>query len=191
MADWLVNVVVTSTGDQAIPVKALADTLVGLRSTPPILLIEERRLEVGTVVGAESAIGAAAIATETMEHALSDLGLSGAVVSVQASTTDEARRALARGEIPELIDNAGAERYFAGLSETAELLGVSRSRVAALRARSDFPRPVAELASGPVWVAREIEAFAQRWTRQSGRPAGGRISLTSDGQIQSPRPASA
>jgi hypothetical protein len=110
----------------------------------------------------------------------------GEVVSVQASTFGELERSIELGRIPELIgdeeaevrltgivvdeDTAAVRRDLAGLYETAEMLQVSRSRISALRHRPDFPAPVAELAAGPVWVAREIEAFADRWERQSGRP---------------------
>jgi len=47
-----------------------------------------------------------------------------------------------------------------GLSEVAEMAGVSRQAVVNWRARfSDFPAPVAELASGPVWTKEEIEKW--------------------------------
>jgi chromosome partitioning protein len=45
-----------------------------------------------------------------------------------------------------------------GLSEVAEMAGVSRQAVVNWRARfSDFPSPTAELASGPVWIREDIE----------------------------------
>jgi len=47
-----------------------------------------------------------------------------------------------------------------GLSEVAEMAGVSRQAVVNWRARfSDFPAPSAELASGPVWVKEDIEKW--------------------------------
>lgn len=47
-----------------------------------------------------------------------------------------------------------------GLSEVAEIAGVSRQAVVNWRARfSDFPAPTAELASGPVWVREDIEKW--------------------------------
>jgi len=57
-----------------------------------------------------------------------------------------------------------------GVSEIAELLGVSRQRVNQLIAGEDFPRPVSRLAAGPVFTTASIEAFQKRWTRKSGRP---------------------
>ena len=61
------------------------------------------------------------------------------------------------------------ERY-AGVSEVAELLGVSRQRIAELRARPDFPEPVAELAAGPIWRVSSLNRFLEQWPRRPGRP---------------------
>ena len=53
-----------------------------------------------------------------------------------------------------------------GVTEVREILGVSRQRVHQLvRDRPDFPKPVAELASGKVWLRADIE----RWARRTGR----------------------
>jgi predicted DNA-binding transcriptional regulator AlpA len=46
-----------------------------------------------------------------------------------------------------------------GAHEIRGLLGVSRQRVYQLAKRSDFPRPIAELAQGKVWVLADIEAW--------------------------------
>ncbi|MET3426938.1 putative DNA-binding transcriptional regulator AlpA [Actinoplanes tereljensis] len=47
----------------------------------------------------------------------------------------------------------------AGAHEVKELLGVSRQRVYQLAAKADFPKPVAALAQGKVWLLGDIE----RW----------------------------
>lgn len=58
-----------------------------------------------------------------------------------------------------------------GVTEVAEQIGVSRQRFADLRARPDFPEPVAELASGPVWDLGEIDRWAGSGVRRRpGRP---------------------
>jgi hypothetical protein len=57
-----------------------------------------------------------------------------------------------------------------GVSEIAELLGVSRQRVSELRRRPGFPAPLAELAAGPVWKRTQLERFVARWPRRPGRP---------------------
>jgi hypothetical protein len=57
-----------------------------------------------------------------------------------------------------------------GVTEVAHALGISRQRVTQLRHRHPlFPRPVAELFSGPVWYADDIRAFAEI-PRPTGRP---------------------
>lgn len=49
-----------------------------------------------------------------------------------------------------------------GLSEVAELFGVTKQVIANWRTRhSDFPHPVAELKSGPVWQREHVIAWAQ------------------------------
>lgn len=49
-----------------------------------------------------------------------------------------------------------------GLSEIAEMAGVSKQAVANWRSRyDDFPLPVAELRSGPVWGRRDFLAWAE------------------------------
>lgn len=61
------------------------------------------------------------------------------------------------------------ERY-AGVSEVAALLGVSRERGAQLRARPDVPAPLAELAARPVWKVSSLQRFLEGWERRPGRP---------------------
>jgi prophage regulatory protein len=48
---------------------------------------------------------------------------------------------------------------FAGAHEIRDLLGVSRQRVYQLARRSDFPKPIAILAQGKVWLVSDIEAW--------------------------------
>jgi hypothetical protein len=48
-----------------------------------------------------------------------------------------------------------------GLREAAEILNWDPRKVATYRARGSFPRPVAELAAGPVWLRSQIEIYKQ------------------------------
>lgn len=59
----------------------------------------------------------------------------------------------------------------AGQQEVAQILGLSSARVWALR-RGDpaFPKPVAHLSQGRVWVASEIREYDQGRYKQKGRP---------------------
>jgi predicted DNA-binding transcriptional regulator AlpA len=50
-----------------------------------------------------------------------------------------------------------------GVTEVKEFLNVSRQRVHQLiRDHPDFPAPVAELASGRIWLRKDIEEWARR-----------------------------
>jgi hypothetical protein len=46
-----------------------------------------------------------------------------------------------------------------GVKEAAEILGWDPRRVATYRSRGSLPEPVAELASGPVWLREQIEEY--------------------------------
>ena len=61
-----------------------------------------------------------------------------------------------------------------GVAEAAELLGVSKTRVGALREQDRFPRPAQELASGPVWRLIDLKGFEKEWDRRPGPKAAGK-----------------
>jgi prophage regulatory protein len=52
-----------------------------------------------------------------------------------------------------------------GAQEIADLLGVSRQRTYQLAALPDFPKPVAELAQGRVWLKIDVLT----WAKSRGR----------------------
>jgi len=56
-----------------------------------------------------------------------------------------------------------------GAHEIRDMLGVTRQRVYQLTSRSDFPRPVAELAQGKVWVLAEVQAWISAHRAGQGR----------------------
>jgi len=49
-----------------------------------------------------------------------------------------------------------------GASEVADLLNVSKQTLVNWRAKGDFPEPVAELKSGPVWDQADVLRWAQQ-----------------------------
>lgn len=63
-----------------------------------------------------------------------------------------------------------AVRRFGQLPEVIARLGVSRNWAFHLRKRPDFPRPVAEWQTGPVWDLDEVESWWLR--RRSGNYRG-------------------
>lgn len=77
-----------------------------------------------------------------------------------------------------------------GVTEVAEILGVSRQRVAKLRDRPDFPDAIAEIAQGPIWDLDAIEAWGGSRLRHSpGRPRADTASRTLGGRfvLEEPR----
>lgn len=73
---------------------------------------------------------------------------------------EEHDRRLAEPAYPELV----------GITEIANMLGVTRQRASALQTRPGFPQPLQVLASGPVWPRTWISRFAETWERKGGRP---------------------
>lgn len=72
-----------------------------------------------------------------------------------------------------------------GVTEVAELLGVSRQRLSKLRERPDFPDPIGNLAQGAVWDLDVIEAWHGAGNRSSraGRPKAADIARTLGGRF--------
>ena len=72
-----------------------------------------------------------------------------------------------------------------GVTEVAEMLGVSRQRLAKLRERADFPDPLGELVQGPVWDLDAVERWNGSDSRQSapGRPPAGIAARTLGGRF--------
>jgi len=82
---------------------------------------------------------------------------------VEALTYQELDAELARPAVPDLV----------GTREVAKLLNVSRQRLAQLREnKPDFPKPIVELAAGPVWTRAALDTWMASWSRQPGRPGG-------------------
>lgn len=51
-----------------------------------------------------------------------------------------------------------------GLTEIAALIGASRQAAHKAAGRPDFPRPLDELASGPVWRRRDVDRWLEART---------------------------
>ena len=84
----------------------------------------------------------------------------GPPIAIEAVTAAEQERRADMPTLPELV----------GASEVGQMLGVSRQRVHQLREHATFPAPLVEVAMGPLWDARAIDAFARAWSRRPGRP---------------------
>jgi hypothetical protein len=116
-------------------------------------------------VDAQSIGDAARAACEEARGALAAAGIAGTADGVECMTS---ARFMEQALTPELV------RFFdvVGTAEVAEVLGISRPRLDRVRkTHPDFPAPLAELRSGPVWGRAWIEEFDQGWERKrTGRP---------------------
>lgn len=144
-------------GDEEIPdleskLAVLREAIVD-RGGVPLVSKDRRRYGARFVVrtpGAESAIEEG---LETLKDAATTVGLPDSpVVDVEASTMDELAEHEPDEEVPPLI----------GITELAELLGVSNQLVTVLVRAKGFPSPVAELNAGPVWVLESINRFIRK-----------------------------
>ena len=82
------------------------------------------------------------------------------IVRMTTMTIDELEREVTRPTYPEVV----------GIAEIAERLGVSKQRASQVARTAAFPKPYAELASGPVWFLPNVKRFIEEWERKPGRP---------------------
>lgn len=57
-----------------------------------------------------------------------------------------------------------------GVGEIADMIGATKQRAHSLARSTRFPRPVAELAAGPIFMRAAVESFLDKWERKPGRP---------------------
>lgn len=57
----------------------------------------------------------------------------------------------------------------AGVAEAAEVMGWDKRRVITYIDRGRFPEPIQSLASGRVWLRRDVEEFAESWRARQQR----------------------
>ncbi|WP_214103212.1 hypothetical protein [Acrocarpospora catenulata] len=103
------------------------------------------------------------IAAREVVTALREYGLSVRLAHIEAMPQHEFDE-LARALPVELM----------GVREIAAMFTdrpISRQRADQLTKRTDFPAPVANLASGKIWSGRDVRRWAASWARKEGRPA--------------------
>lgn len=158
--------------DEERDAEALLEALVDLDPAcgPTAYVDVERRIVAVTLaVEAESVEAALAVASSSFKAATREVfGEDIGVVSVEAKTAEEADRELA--EVPGHLDLAGTK-------EIAEMLNVSKQRASELSRHEKFPRPVAHLAVGRIWLRRSIGHFLEEWERKPGRPSKVEVSV--------------
>lgn len=114
---------------------------------------------VGTIITVDSASwgNAASIVSSAVKRVL---GPAWDLVDLRVQTEAEQEAELERPVFPPML----------GITEAADILGVTRQRASQLFAEGRLPTPVVELASGPVFVESAVRAFAAQ-PRRAGRPA--------------------
>ncbi len=87
-----------------------------------------------------------------------------------AATRDACFASVRRAAGREAILTVEVLPRLAGVAEAAEIMGWDKRRVITYLDRGTFPAPIAALASGRVWRAADVEAFARLWHgRRKGR----------------------
>ena len=113
----------------------------------------------GVLVVAHNAADSMLRAAADVERAVLDVAGAVAVLSLTLMPEQIHEARADRPTLPQLVSSP----------EVAEMLGVSRQRVHQLRASANFPAPLFELRTGPIWDVRAIARFARIWDRKPGR----------------------
>lgn len=123
------------------------------RGGVPLVSNDGRRYGARFMVRAPGPESAIEQGVESLKEAAMAVGLPDAsVVDAEASTMADLSDDHPDEQVPPLI----------GITELAELLGVSNQLVTVLVRAKGFPAPVAELNAGPVWVLASINRFIRR-----------------------------
>jgi predicted DNA-binding transcriptional regulator AlpA len=145
------------------PFNDTADALFArLDALAPVATFEPGRISLFVTMEASSPEAALRSARKAVGDATKEVGirLRGIPVGIEMYTEEELDRLNETPNYPEVV----------GVAEVAALLGVSKQRVSELARSRTFPRPLYELAAGPIWVKPTIQAFVEKWERKPGRP---------------------
>jgi hypothetical protein len=141
--------------------QTIADDLLKLvREAEPAIAYSPVALTIDFGVEAEYSGDAFARALELIRPAGRAIRFPFTLERVQIETLEELARRVEEPNVPELI----------GVSEAADLLGVTKQRISELARNDWFPPPLVDLAAGPVWAKISLEQFRGRWARKPGRP---------------------
>lgn len=158
--EWTVHI--EAAGDGEVAPEQLDDLIEVLADRNAAISAAGGRYGAQFDVTAAEAAAAVLAAREVWAAAVGKVGLPAwPIVRIETMTVAEQEAELGAPSFPSLV----------GVNEAARMLGVSKQRLAQLAARSDFPEPMVELASGPVWLTSGIRGFERRWPRKPGRPA--------------------
>jgi hypothetical protein len=156
--EW--NVEISWLLDEQRDTEEIADKLISsLSNLFPAVAVSGRAVQVTATLEAESLSTAFTVASATFRRFFEDQEYFGDLVGVHVSRSCDFDATLTEATFPRMV----------GVAEVAAELGVSRQRVSELSQQVGFPRPVASLAAGPVWLASSIKRFVESWSRKPGR----------------------
>ncbi len=155
LVTWLVNITI--------------DKLVTTEQLPSLQLFAYRALRVPEYHWTQIDILVAAVtARQALNEGLDRVG----VILQSAAVEGNIVRAHCLTEVAHLRLLAHQRRMpeIVGVAEIQQILQVNtRQQVSQLAERPNFPRPVAQLTAGRIWLRHEIEEFKQTWHRRPGR----------------------
>jgi hypothetical protein len=165
--EWSVDVDVRHTLPSRRAKEAIFRILEELLAHAAVGSLGRRTLGVSFNVKARDAAGAIDAALPLLHKALTLAGVPEPqeIFRLELETVEEQERRLSQPTLPP----------FAGITEVAEILGVTRQRAHQLSQTTEFPKPIVTLAAGPVWNRHAIDRFKDTWTRRPGRPRVERV----------------
>lgn len=163
---WDVSVEFVASGPEDFDLRVADDLVSATLEYEGVVSVLPRTITIDITVDVKTPRKALSIGISAAQDALRVVGLPDAlpIERIEATTARRAEQDLEQPTYPEML----------GVSEVAELLGVSKQRVSELRERGRLPVPFTELRAGPIWPRPAIERFLERWDRKPGRPAADR-----------------
>lgn len=161
MSEWSVRVEISKPG--MIFTEDHADEVMdALASHAPAVSYEPKAMAVRFCVEANSPGSASKAGLDLLRSALKAAGVKvppARIIAYEIEDLEGLDRRLEKLDLPDLV----------GVDEVAKMLDVSKQRASELAKHPDFPKPIARLASGPVWKKTTIARHARHWDRRPGR----------------------
>lgn len=162
MAEWSVYFEANVPG-RTVTKEHVEEVLVALKRNHPSVSYGGSTLSARFCVKADSPSRAVVSGLRALRSGMRAAGIKSSefkVSGAEIQSLEELDRKLMEPNVPDLI----------GVAELAKILEVSKQRVSDLARGHEFPRPIARLASGPVWKKSALARFIDFWTRRPGRP---------------------
>lgn len=162
MHEWSVRFEITSRG-LTLTEDHADEVMTALKDHAPALSCGPHAMSARFSIGADSPLRAAESGFRLFQSALGKANIGARhyqVADVEVQSLEDLDRSLMESNVPDLI----------GVAELADILHVSKQRASELARIPDFPKPIAHLASGPVWKKSAIARHIEFWPRRPGRP---------------------